>query len=112
MAGLVWLSSCGPVEQAGSAVETVAPRDRLEVCFDLAPGYQLEYEFNCGATVKFDVHYHRGDEVIYRVAEQLVTGKQGRLIPNTPADYCLMWNNSGASPVTINYAYSVTRTPP
>lgn len=79
----------------------------LEECVDLAPGETFVYRFSADDSVLFNVHRHRGKEVIEAVPEQLVTNRGGTLEPRVSAQYCLMWTNPSAGTIKIDYDYTV-----
>jgi hypothetical protein len=79
----------------------------LEKCVDLTPGQTLVYRFSADHPVLFNVHHHRGEELVEAVPEQLATRRSGTLEPRVSAQYCLMWTNPSAGTVKIDYDYNV-----
>lgn len=80
----------------------LAPGAVDERCLRLAAGARLGYEFAADAPVEFNIHHHRGKEVLYPVQQPATRGGRAQLFrADTPDDYCLMWENRGAEPVRV-----------
>jgi hypothetical protein len=95
--------------QAGCSEEvlqTLAPGQVHEVCMELAPPERLEYAYTANAGLRFNIHYHVGDKIIYPVPEQLIARKQGILHAPVSQEYCLMWTNPAAQPVGLELTYT------
>ena len=70
------------------------------------PTEQLEYAFTANAGLRFNIHYHVGDKVIYPLPEQLIAKKKGLFKPVSRREYCLMWVNPTAAPVELVLTYT------
>jgi hypothetical protein len=46
--------------------------------------------------VDFNIHFHRGDEVIYPVRRERMRGDGGMFTAKTGEDYCWMWSAKAA----------------
>ncbi len=80
----------------------LAPGAADERCLRLTAGARLGYEFAADAPVEFNIHHHRGKEVLYPVQQPATRGGRAQLFrADTPDDYCLMWENRGAGPVRV-----------
>lgn len=78
------------------------PRDFVELCTRLRPGTLVDWAFESGAPVAFNTHFHEeGAAVRYPEGISAVTAAKGRLAPGASHDYCWLWSNPGAEPVTI-----------
>lgn len=80
---------------------TVKPGAFGERCLRLERDMALSYEFSADREVDFNLHYHRGQEVIYPVRRAAVRSDRARFVAPAPDDYCLMWENRGAMAVRI-----------
>jgi hypothetical protein len=88
------------------ALQTLAPGQVHEVCMVLAPPEQLEYAFTANAGLRFNIHYHVGDKIVYPLPEQLISHKQGVFQATASQEYCLMWTNPATQPVDLELEYT------
>lgn len=73
-----------------------------EICLRIEAGARIVYRFRAEAEVDFNIHHHRGREVLYPVRQSAVRAvEQASFSPTTGEDYCLMWENRGAAPVRV-----------
>ena len=72
-----------------------------EHCVKLAAGEVISYRFKGSAPLDFNIHHHRGNEVLYPVRHAQVRKLAGTFRAPAADDYCLMWENTGAQPVTV-----------
>lgn len=72
-----------------------------EHCVKLAAGEVISYRFKSSAPLDFNIHHHRGNEVLYPVRHAQVRKLAGTFRAPAADDYCLMWENTGAQPVTV-----------
>lgn len=79
----------------------IAAGDFDEHCVKLAAGAELRYRFKATGPVDFNIHHHRGNEVLYPVQHGDVKRLGDRFRAPTADEYCLMWANKGAQPVTV-----------
>jgi len=74
-----------------------------ERCLRLQANEMLDYRFSADGTVDFNIHYHRGSEVVYPVRQVAVSlVRRARFVASATDDYCLMWQNRGTDPVRID----------
>ena len=71
---------------------TLEPQKIHEECLRLEPGEQRRYHWKSDAPVDFNIHYHRGAEVIYPVKRDGMRGDGGTFTAKTAEDYCWMWS--------------------
>lgn len=109
---VVILASLGLVPGVGAAgVETVtsaksfshsiAPRKIAEECFRLAAGQAIGYAFESSSPVDFNIHFHKGDDVVYPVKRDQADRGEDRFTAPSAEDYCLMWTNKTSQAVTV-----------
>ena len=105
------LVATAPAFAAASApVQTdrlIAPGKIHEACMKLAPGARLTYSFNTDTPLNFNIHYHRGNDVIFPVKQDAVKSGADVFEAKTREDYCMMWSNPSGQPVTVFYRHSV-----
>jgi hypothetical protein len=83
-----------------SFAHTIRPRQIAEECVKLAAGQSITYSFEATAVVDFNIHFHKGDEVVYPVKHDLVRRGDDRFAAGSAEDYCLMWTNKTSEIVT------------
>jgi len=79
----------------------IAPKKIAEECVKLAAGQSIAYSFDASAAVDFNIHFHKGNDVAYPVKRDQVERGDDRFTAPTAEDYCLMWTNGTAQPVTV-----------
>ena len=79
----------------------VAPAKFAEVCGRLPAGLKVRWDFEAGAPLDFNVHYHVGKEVVFALKLTAVAAARDVLDTKIDQDYCWMWSNKSASPATI-----------
>lgn len=62
-----------------------------EECMRLEAGAKSRYYWKSSAPVDFNIHYHRGDEVVYPVKRERMRGDGGTFVAKSGEDYCWMW---------------------
>ena len=67
------------------------PANMHEECVRLEAGDKRMYHWKSTAAVDFNIHYHRGDEVLYPVKRDGMRGDGGTFVAKTGEDYCWMW---------------------
>jgi hypothetical protein len=75
-----------------------------ERCVRLAAGEAIRYRFVASAPVAFNIHHHRGDQVLYPVRRNGVTDADTTFRAEHADDYCLMWQATANGPVTVRGA--------
>jgi hypothetical protein len=106
----VWLLATALALPAASAADNGVGRFSIEVagagagerCLKLEAGQTLRYRFSASAPVDFNIHYHRGDQVMMPVERNAVRTLDGVYRAESTEEYCLMWQRreSGAVKVT------------
>ncbi len=89
------------VDSRFERVLTVAPGKITEVCGSLAAGARVAWQFEAGAALEFNIHYHVGKEVIYPVAPAPRIKAQDVLGVTQQQDYCWMWRNPTDTDVAL-----------
>jgi len=77
------------------------PREFVELCTRLKAGTVVDWAFESEAPVAFNTHFHQEGAVKYSEGLSGVTAARGRLALGASHDYCWLWSNAGAEPVSI-----------
>ena len=80
---------------------TVAPTKFAEVCGKLPAGLKVRWDFESATPLDFNVHYHVGKAVVFPSKLTAVAAAKDVLDTKIDQDYCWMWSNKSASPVTV-----------
>lgn len=101
---LLSLLSIAPLASAlaGPLPLDVKPGDFEEHCLRIEAGRTIRYRFTAGAPVDFNIHHHRGKEVLYPVKRDGVARVDGEFRAPATDDYCLMWTNRTKNAVRID----------
>jgi hypothetical protein len=91
---------------------TVRPRQIAEECVQLAAGQSIAYAFEATAPVDFNIHFHKGDDVVYPVQRDQVQRGDERFTAASAGDYCLMWTNTTLQMVTVKGRLAPSPRPP
>jgi hypothetical protein len=109
---LFCLAVCADLSWAGGDVGpfTIELREKSfdERCLRLEAGQSIRYRFRASAPVDFNIHYHRGNDVIFPVKQAAVRDASSSFCADLAEDYCLMWESAGTS---ARIEGSVERTP-
>ena len=103
-AGLVAIFIGGSVAAQGVSTaftHTVKPRGFAEECFKLPGGETIGYAFESSAAMDFNIHFHRGKDVVYPVKVDAVRRADERFTAPSAEEFCLMWTNGTAAMVTV-----------
>jgi len=87
---------------AASLALDIKPGDFDEHCLRIDAGKSIRYRFTASTPVDFNIHHHRGKEVLYPVKRDGIAREQGEFRAPATADYCLMWTNRTKSPARID----------
>jgi hypothetical protein len=102
LAGAHLTASAAPSAATGAFSLTLKAGGFDEICLRIVAGTRIDYQFRAEAEVDFNIHHHRGREVLYPVRQSaLRTVEAASFSPTTTEDYCLMWENRGAAPVRV-----------
>ncbi|MEA1890167.1 MAG: hypothetical protein U9N50_10360 [Pseudomonadota bacterium] len=101
------LSCSSNVHAAENQSFNLRPSEVHESCHDLAAGAKLNYSFESSSMVLFNIHYHRGKEISYPVAEKMMMRSSGTLSADSLQTYCLMWSNSQGRTLTLRYKVDI-----
>ena len=72
-----------------------------EMCFELEAKQAVRYSFDADAVLDFNVHWHRGSQVLFPVKSAAVARRAGVFRSPDKEAYCLMWTNHGRTPVAL-----------
>ena len=70
---------------------TLEPKKVHEECQRVEAGQKRRYMWRADGPVDFNVHYHRGNEVLYPVKRDAMRGDGGTFSAKAGEDYCWMW---------------------
>ena len=85
----------------------IEPRKSYEACMWLSPGDRLYYKFTSSADLRFNIHYHEGNEVRYPVPVKLISFEEVVFEPESRNHYCLMWSNPLKKRVELKLNYQI-----
>lgn len=80
-----------------------------EACGQLPAGAKVQWAFEAGAALNFNIHFHDGPKVLYPAKQDGVAQAGGTLDAQVAQDYCWMWTNKTAGPATLKL--ELTRKP-
>lgn len=92
---LAALSPPGPFDLS------VPARGFDERCFELAAGESLRYRFAASAPVDFNIHFHRGKEVVMPVRIDATRGHAATFTAPHADAYCLMWERGAGEAARV-----------
>jgi hypothetical protein len=99
---LVLGTARGEVSTPPAALETtLRPGAFDELCVRLGPAESVRYAFDADAPMDFNIHWHRGEDVLYPVKRDAVARLGGRFTATEPQIYCLMWTHRGGAPAAL-----------
>ena len=61
----------------------------------------IGYAFESSAPVDFNIHFHRGKEVVYPVKADAIPRMDDRFTAPSTEEFCLMWTNRTLEMVTV-----------
>lgn len=79
----------------------VPPGKFVELCEKLPAGSSVQWSFDAGGPLHFNVHYHEGKQVHYPTRLDNAANGQGALKAAVEQDYCWMWSNKAAAEVAL-----------
>src|SRR5258706_15081221 len=83
-----------PRSNANSFHAKLKPKKDHEECQRIAQGESRRYDWRADAPVDFNIHYHRGNDVIYAVKREAIPAANGTFTADTAEDYCWMWTSN------------------
>ena len=93
---LVW-TPAGSFERQLS----VAPGKFAELCGALAKGQSVQWSYEAGGPLDFNIHYHQGKDVIYPARASAAARSEGTLAVDSAQEYCWMWTNKSGAPASL-----------
>ena len=93
-------------QPAGQAAKPVVlkPGKPYEKCFQLDAGQKIEYRFEAGKKINFELNYRVSAEQVYRpVKLDRTLGESGLFEAKSRNKYCLVWENRTDADVELNY---------
>ena len=86
----------------------LAPGSIEELCFELGAGRGVRYQFDAEAPLEFNLHWHRGNEVLYPLRSGAVQRRAGVFVSERQEAYCLMWTNRTKRPTRLRARVDTT----
>jgi hypothetical protein len=80
-----------------------------EECFSLKAGERIDYQFESTGAVDFNLHTHRGTQLVMPVDVQRTRAQAGVFASPLAEDYCMMWTNASAAPAHITGEWTLRR---
>ncbi len=74
----------------------------LELCGALKANVPVDWSFSNAAPLNFNIHFHKGDDVVYPVQQKGAVNLAQKFTPDAAQDYCWMWTNRNLQPVKLN----------
>jgi hypothetical protein len=72
-----------------------------EECFALAAEERIDYQFEASAGVDFNLHTHRGGQIVTPVDVKRTRAQAGIFASPRAEEYCMMWTNVSAVPAHV-----------
>ena len=72
-----------------------------EECFALAADERIDYQFESTAGVDFNLHTHRGGEIVTPVDVKRTRAQAGVFASPRAEEYCMMWTNVSGVPAHV-----------
>ena len=82
--------------------EPIAAGRFLEVCGKFEQGQRLDWSFEAGAPVDFNIHYHVGERVEFPEKRSAVGSFGGVFVAPVTQHFCWMWKNTGTTEVRFS----------
>jgi len=82
--------------------ERLAPYQSLGECVGLRTGDRLEYSFESGEPVKFEISYREGSATLSPIVREHSLGDSGIFIARLDASFCLSWE-AGPAGALVDY---------
>jgi len=82
-------NSAGEVAQS----VTVPSGKFAELCGALSEGQSIAWTFKADQPLDFNIHYHRGNDVVFPAKQEDLIESRGNLNVSIDQHYCWMWSN-------------------
>jgi hypothetical protein len=80
---------------------TIAPGKDAEECVKLDAGERIDYEFRSSESADFNLHTHRGGQLVMPVDVKRTRAHSGTFVSGGAEGWCLMWTNEGQQPASV-----------
>ena len=91
LAALAASAAQKPSDQPVAVAVELAPKKVHEECARLEAGQSRRWHWKSSAPVDFNIHYHRGEEVVFPIKRDAMRGDGGTFTAKSGEDYCWMW---------------------
>lgn len=96
-----WLASAAHAAAGEPLRRSIAPGGFDEHCLKIEAGRAIAYRFEASAPVDFNIHHHRGKDVLYPVRRESTRQFASTFRAESTDEYCLMWENKGGVAATV-----------
>ena len=80
----------------------IAPYANHEACVAMARGDKLDWRYESGAPLAFEIHYRDGGTVLAPIVHDASSAASGTFEAREPREYCVQWE-AGASGAIVSY---------
>ena len=80
----------------------IAPYEMHVACVTMARSDKLDWRYESGAPLAFEIHYREGGTVLAPVVREASSVDSGTFEAREPRDYCAKWE-AGASGAIVSY---------
>jgi hypothetical protein len=95
LAAAVVLAATLPAAASGDEWRSVdaklEPGKMHESCMSIEAGDKRRYQWKSDAPVDFNIHFHKGAEILYPVKSSGMRGDGGTFVAKESGGYCWMW---------------------
>ncbi len=79
----------------------------MERCIEFGAGKKIEFNFSSQQAVNFDVHYHPGNSIAFKIKKDNIRELSDAFTSEAASTYCFTWSNPvdvGSDwPIQLNY---------
>lgn len=79
----------------------------VEACVALPKDARVNWSFEAGAALDFNIHYHVGRHVVFPTQKDRAAAASGTLGAPVGQDFCWMWSNKGADAITLRFGLAM-----
>lgn len=65
----------------------------MERCIEFGAGKKVEFSFSSQHAVNFDVHYHPGNSIAFKIKKDNIKNLSDEFTSEAVSNYCFTWNN-------------------
>lgn len=65
----------------------------MERCIEFGAGKKIEFSFSSQHAVNFDVHYHPGNSIAFKIKKDGISALSDEFTSDAASHYCFTWSN-------------------